>query len=675
MKHYISNFGLTAILLAGSFCYRINVSSASTDSCPPPKPTGAASTVDECDEIYRIICQPLGRILTGFRARIGSRTGIITALHGVAGCDNLTASNLLESYTNLRIEQVDIARDLAFLGSPSKSIAGTGLRATTSFADPDLRVVGYPQGIHFQISHQLKPHAQPLRFLYQLLPHRARQALERRGSPATDRTVMSLDGSIQRGYSGAPILTREGFVVGIVNGGLKEGAVNIGWAFPYWQIEWDDVRVHSSEIASLAVHSTNELFGVEPETITTLPPLYLADGGDSVGRIYKYENGELSEFYVRPRGGLSHIALSPDETIYFSDANDKNLYRLQNGREVLVYTHITYLRDIAFDSLGRLYFSESSGAGGDGVIYRLEDEDRAIPYYRVRLSEVDGFWAGYFTFDNDGVLWLSTGNAVPAALYKVEEFQPKRVFSSGDSITGISFTTSGDLLYADWRQKVYRLEMPGFVASKAVFSGLIQWMSDAVPIPSSPTIRDSSVTTTPSTETITLLPDTRDMGKIGGGGVSGSLNRGSNQTFSPPSFGDRGYGNEHRGFISFSLDSLAQDVNILSAKLFTVQGGQAGDLNQSYFQNVLIEEINIGNALDQQDFESPGILLAEIELSELTQKPLDVTNAVKRAQSRGKEYVTFRFRFSVGNDNDNEIDSWALSYSRGQTRLELEISP
>jgi len=191
--------------------------------------------------------------------------------------------------------------------------------------------------------------------------------------------------------------------------------------------------------------------------------------------------------------------------------------------------------------------------------------------------------------------------------------------------------------------------------------------------PSSSTTSDSSKTITPSTDTITLLPDIRDMGKLGGGGVSGSLIKGSNQPFSPPSFGDRGDGKEHRGFISFALHELSTDEKIASAKLFTAKGGRSGDLNQRYFKNVIIEDVNIGHALDQKDFSRPGILLKNINISDLTRQPLDVMDAVKRAQRNDKKFITFRFRFSVGNDNDEESDSWAFSYSRGKTRLEVKV--
>ena len=86
----------------------------------------------------------------------------------------------------------------------------------------------------------------------------------------------------------------------------------------------------------------------------------------------------------------------------------------------------------------------------------------------MRLAEVEGIWAGNFTFDATGTLWLSSGNRIPASLFKVVNGRPQRMFNSGGSISGLAFTRQGDLLYTDWRETVRRIELPGFFASEAL---------------------------------------------------------------------------------------------------------------------------------------------------------------------------------------------------------------
>ncbi len=180
------------------------------------------------------------------------------------------------------------------------------------------------------------------------------------------------------------------------------------------------------------------------------------------------------------------MAVSSEGIIYFADANGDYVFRLDNDRvERPVYKHTTYVRDLGFDPLDGLYFSEASGAGGDGMIFRLES-GRALPFYAVHLAEVDGFWAGTFTFDKNGSLWLSTGNKVPASLYKVVEGHPRRMFTSSGSIMGLRFTSDGDLLFADHGQTIQRLQLPGFIASVAYSNDLFRWASDVDLVRSGP---------------------------------------------------------------------------------------------------------------------------------------------------------------------------------------------
>ncbi len=443
--------------------------------CPPPIPLSGGDYVDDCREVLRVECPEQGQVLTGFKARVDGLSGIITALHGVVGCRELVAFNATDSYRNLRIASVDIGMDAAFLTSGTTN--ETGLQSTNGYEEQALRVIGYPQALDYQFSHRVELQIPPLRQLFTTVPEWVRTDLERRGSPHIDQTVMSLSGAIQNGYSGAPILTWDGRVVGVANGGLKEGSADIGWAMPIWQLQWRDARLVETELAALSGGRPSTLFGANASTPATLPVYYLADGGNPVGRIYEVRDGRLREIYRRKSGRLYSVAVAPNGIFYFSNANDNHIYKLKGNTEIKVYTHTTYTRDVEFDSQGRLYFSESTGAGGDGIIYRLEG-NRATPYYRVRLKDVGGFWAGNFAFDSTGSLWLSNGNKILASLYKVVNSKPRRMFNSGGSISGFAFTRGGELLYTDWRQTVHRLELPGFFASEALRNDKIKWASD-----------------------------------------------------------------------------------------------------------------------------------------------------------------------------------------------------
>jgi WD40 repeat protein len=133
-----------------------------------------------------------------------------------------------------------------------------------------------------------------------------------------------------------------------------------------------------------------------------------------------------------------------------------------------VYTHSTYLRDIAFDPSGNLYFSEATGAAADGKIYKLNlAAGTATVFYNVSRASVGGFWAGDFTFSPDGHLYISTGNVVGGRVYRVDDpaggSAPVSVYSiPGESVTGIAFDRSGQFYYTNWNATaghIYQLNL------------------------------------------------------------------------------------------------------------------------------------------------------------------------------------------------------------------------
>ena len=219
-----------------------------------------------------------------------------------------------------------------------------------------------------------------------------------------------------------------------------------------------------------------ERFTIEYET------LYFTDADEIPGSVYKLTDGGETRVYIRGNNRLYNLAIAPDETLYFSDANDNDLYAFIDGREVLVYTHNTYLRDVAFDSHGDLYFSEATGAGDDGKIYRLVGGVATL-FYTVELSDVNGSWGGSFTFDAD-TLYLSSGNITGAKIYKVVDDVPQVVYSipGGECcIEGITFGDSGEIYYASWNGgNIYKLDTSSvpFTRTLVYSNPSHNWLSD-----------------------------------------------------------------------------------------------------------------------------------------------------------------------------------------------------
>ena len=195
---------------------------------------------------------------------------------------------------------------------------------------------------------------------------------------------------------------------------------------------------------------------------------YFTDWAEPQGSVYEIRDGEPRAIFTSARGHVYHAAFAPDGTLYVSNSNDTTVSRVTSGgMSVVVYRHGTYVRDLAFDPSGRLYFSEASGARADGTIYQLDlATSRATPFFRVQRSAVGGFWAGDFAFDASGKLYVSTGNRIGGHIYRRDESPVPTLVSvyalPDAAVTGIAFNRRGELFYTNWdrdRGNIYRVSL------------------------------------------------------------------------------------------------------------------------------------------------------------------------------------------------------------------------
>jgi S1-C subfamily serine protease len=195
---------------------------------------------------------PEQRVQTGFRVK--NLPGIVTALHGVAGCRTITALSGVEGivFDQMFIGKVDISRDMALLWSEGIAINNVdGLKPIGSIASDSyigVQVLGYPQELFGQIDTSVK--IAETTVLLRILPEKAIHLVDRRGSPAIGVRVLRIEGNLQPGHSGAPLLNRNKQVIGVGNGGLDTGRVGIGWAIPWRDIVWRTVSDRLGEPVS-----------------------------------------------------------------------------------------------------------------------------------------------------------------------------------------------------------------------------------------------------------------------------------------------------------------------------------------------------------------------------------------------------------------------------------------
>ncbi len=185
--------------------------------------------------------------------------------------------------------------------------------------------------------------------------------------------------------------------------------------------------------------------------------LYVADGWQRSGSVYEAA-ASLEPRFINPDGRVHSIAFR-DTDIFFVNANRNFIYRTGGCSAEVIYTHKTFVRDIAFDSTGTLHFSEASGGAGDGKIFTLDVESGDVStVVTVSLDDVGGFWAGNFAFDPNDTLYLSSGNRRPAMLMRHDPSGFIQVYRSEDPIMGFVFTDSDTLFFADHAQDIRQLD-------------------------------------------------------------------------------------------------------------------------------------------------------------------------------------------------------------------------
>ena len=230
--------------------------------------------------VYRVLasgCPGLSagaqRPLSGFR--IQGAHGLYTALHGVVGCGPIRAEAPGSSIGSLVIDQVDIKHDVAVLVSQNLPSDGAGLPVAPGVVAGGavLRVIGHPLGLPGPLVTQLRARQPATVLLRFLVPSQTFLALEARGSPNIDTPVLSIEGHLLPGHSGAPVLDAAGRVVGMANGGLEKGAVEISWVVPIGSIKPGPRTQVQTKLDHLTRHGSDALFALDrlpPESLSSI---------------------------------------------------------------------------------------------------------------------------------------------------------------------------------------------------------------------------------------------------------------------------------------------------------------------------------------------------------------------------------------------------------------------
>jgi hypothetical protein len=205
-------------------------------------------------------------VQTGFRLK-GTK-GIITALHGVADGEGISASNDFgESFLKLWIFQVDVDNDVAILASDGLlKLEADGFAWTRAIeAGQSLRAIGNPLGIKTYDKSVIVGRP-PLKKLNDLITPKSSEAFLERKSPLSTIDVINIEGTLMPGTSGAPLLDSKKRVLGVVDGGIigvLEGGIigaDICWAIPIDKIKWKRVEDERQRLDELSRVDPRGLF-------------------------------------------------------------------------------------------------------------------------------------------------------------------------------------------------------------------------------------------------------------------------------------------------------------------------------------------------------------------------------------------------------------------------------
>ena len=182
------------------------------------------------------ICGNSARVGSGFVW--GEKRQVVTDLHVVVGCP--MPVNVLyfvpgggQTERSATVARVLQAADLVLLTVNNPPEAPPLQAAAKPAAPEDLvEAFGFPLGVEAPINTPLQ-----VTFANDLFPQlsstlddSAREELIKLHFPDLNSEVLHLNGPLQPGDSGAPVVNAAGDVVGIGSGGLQKGAASISWA-------------------------------------------------------------------------------------------------------------------------------------------------------------------------------------------------------------------------------------------------------------------------------------------------------------------------------------------------------------------------------------------------------------------------------------------------------------
>ena len=164
---------------------------------------------------------------------------IITALHEVAGIRNediKVYTDQERSASGARVIRILKEADLALLELTAElGLTPLNLEPVDPNASDEFSIWGFPNNVFSMSGDDIRfsRSLSAVPTLNSIIGNDAlKRELELQTYPLTRAQIIRISSTIQPGHSGAPIMKKNGRVVGIADGGLREGTARLNWAMP-----------------------------------------------------------------------------------------------------------------------------------------------------------------------------------------------------------------------------------------------------------------------------------------------------------------------------------------------------------------------------------------------------------------------------------------------------------
>ncbi|MCF8379089.1 MAG: serine protease [Bacteroidales bacterium] len=352
---------------------------------------------------------------------------IVTSLHAMKKNGKVQVQYLNKYWRDAKIIKTFPKADLVLLETNlnAKPLAASVLpiksysSAKVNFADK-IYALGYHGGSEGYRTQSLeKGHAKPETIEYLVAKDESKQLVAHLGIPAIDLPILYLNGSLLPGYSGSPIYNTKGELIGIGDGGLESGQVNVSWAIPASYLD----QLENSPTSSLPanIDQLDLLFSAkvevkaETESPEEIQELF-ADEYES------YVYGDFEFYYTKTRSfeDMYNSTLDPENLQYFvNDFTENNLYLNYNQLNFDIYedalqgiilavpagspliydqTNGIFQADLSKLPLGSYFALEFTGLAGDKF---YSDVDMAVDDLLNLIDQAYGASVGGFQEDED----------------------------------------------------------------------------------------------------------------------------------------------------------------------------------------------------------------------------------------------------------------------------------